>query len=345
MDKPTFSPPGPAFNASKAKGMTIMSIPIQSNIPFIADVDKVQAAIAHQLGIHYIECTNQGQVSEWVRCMKQAISRHVDLIILSQLPNPADLQPQIKAARKAGIDVISTHGPNPKVYPPGTVPAAGTANLNLAVPGPFLRVYHLLADWVAVHAPHGEADTLIIAPFEVLGAKGEAKITRNRLKKDCPQCKTKIINVPLAQWSTKLRPQVKSELTKDPNINYIIPIYDGGAQQINTAIKASGRSGKVHQVSYNGAPAALKLIKSGSMQMDIGESVGWLAMAFMDDAMRVLVHAPVVHNEHTAIRVYTAKNVSAAGTPPKFDAGFGNSYIRGYSKLWGLKTPLTLPKY
>ncbi len=157
--EPHFTAPGPAFDASKAKGKTIMSIPINSQIPYIVDVDKVQEEVAGQVGVKWIECTNQGTVSDWIGCMNQAISQKVDLINLSQLPNPASLQPQIKAARAAGIAVISTHGPDPATYPAGTVPPEGTANLTSFVPGPFVQVAQLDADYGIVDSG-GKADVL-----------------------------------------------------------------------------------------------------------------------------------------------------------------------------------------
>src|SRR5689334_4707316 len=89
--EPKWVAPGPKFDASKAKGKTIFAIPITSDIPFIASIDKSQQKIAKALGVNYIEYPNQGSPDEWVRGMDQAIARKVDLIDLSALPNPANL--------------------------------------------------------------------------------------------------------------------------------------------------------------------------------------------------------------------------------------------------------------
>lgn len=343
--EPQFVAPGPAFDAAKAKGKTIMSIPINSQIPYIVDVDKVQQQVAGQLGVHWIECTNQGTVPSWVTCMNRAISQKVDLINLSQLPNPANLQPQIKAARAAGIAVISTHGPDPANYPAGTVPADGTANLTSYVVGPFVKVAQLDADY-AINDSGGKADVLIVAPLEVLSAPGHVKAMQNQFAAQCPGCKVKVLNVPIADWATKLTPQIQTSLTQDPNLNYVIPIYDGMVSFVNSAITSAGRTGKVKIVSYNGDPSALSIMaKGGSVVMDIGESSGWLGLADLDAELRILSGVTPVKDEKTPLRVYTKGNVAAAGNPATFDGGFGTSYITGYSKLWGLTKPVTITRY
>jgi len=343
--EPKFVAPGPAFDASKAKGKTIMSIPITSQVPYIVNVDKVQEQIAKQVGINWIECPNQGTVPEWVTCMNQAISQKVDLINLSQLPNPANLQPQIKAARTKGIAVITTHGPDPATYPAGTVPAAGTANLTSLVAGPFVKVAQLNADY-AITDSGGQADVLIVAPLEVLSAPGHVKAMENEFASACPGCKVKTLNVPIADWGTKLEPEIQTALTADPNLDYIIPIYDGMTSFATSAITSAGRTGKVKIDTYNGNPDALGIMaKGGAVGMDIGESSGWLGMADMDAELRILSGVAPVTNELTPLRVYTKANVAAAGIPPTFDGGFGDSYISGYSTLWGLTKPVTFTRY
>jgi len=339
--EPHFTAPGPAFDASKAKGKTIMSIPINSQIPYIVDVDKVQEEVAGQVGVKWIECTNQGTVSDWIGCMNQAISQKVDLINLSQLPNPASLQPQIKAARAAGIAVISTHGPDPATYPAGAVPPEGTANLTSFVPGPFVQVAQLDADYGIVDSG-GKADVLIIAPMEVLSAPGHVAAMQQEFSSKCPGCKVTVLNAPIADWATKLATEVQTALTKDPNLGYVMPIYDGMTSFANSAITAAGRSGRVKIVTYNGNPDALAILaKGGSVAMNIGESAGWNGLADLDAELRILSGVEPVKDENTPLRVYTKDNVSAAGTPPTFDGGFGNSYISGYSTLWRLSQPVT----
>lgn len=336
--------PGTSFDAKQAKGKTIFSIPISSDIPFINAIEDAQQKIAKSLGIKYISFKNQGSPDEWVRGMNQAIAQKVDLIILSALPNPADLQPQIKKARAAGIPVISTNGPDPEKYPPNTVPAAGTANLTSYVPGPFVKAAALQADWV-INDSGGKANVLILTANDVLSAKGHSTMVEQEFKRRCPECKTKMIDTPVTDWATKIQTKVQTELSKDPSINYIVPIYSAMGVYAQPAITASGRRGQVKIVTYDGDTGALKHVQDGSdIKVVVGESAEWAAYAFMDRAMRILLDLPYPEkggDPHIGIRIFTPDNVDEAGKPPVFEKGYGDAFKDGYAKLWQLDSPPT----
>ena len=147
--------------------------------------------------------------------------------------------------------------------------------------------------------------------------------------------------VPLAQWGTKIAPDVQSAVGADPNLTWITPLYDSMALFAQQAITAAGKVGKVHIASYNGTPAAMKLIQSGGkiMAMDVGENIQWLAYATVDQVSRAVLGAPIIANgnEETPLRIFTAKNIAQAGNPPGAHQGYGTAYVTGYDKLWGVK--------
>jgi len=51
--------------------------------------------------------------------------------------------------------------------------------------------------------------------------------------------------------------------------------------------------------------------------------------------MRIMGGLPTVKSEHVPVRVFDKSNIAEAGS--SFTSGWGNSYIGGYQKLWGLK--------
>ena len=79
--------------------------------------------------------------------------------------------------------------------------------------------------------------------------------------KHCKNCKNKIINVPVPEWSTKIQPNVQSSLLADPSINYIIPIYDSMSQFVVPAITITGAGDRVKIATFNGTPFVLGLIQ------------------------------------------------------------------------------------
>ena len=337
--------PGDKIDASKAKGKTIFSIPITSDIPFIASIEKSQEKIAKELGLNYIGYPNQGSPDEWVRGMDQAIARKVDLIILSALPNPANLQPQIKKARDAGIEVISTHGPDPKSYPEGTIPPEGIANLSSYVPGRFIEVAQLQADWV-INDSGGKAKGLIITATDVLSAKGHSTAIAEEFKKNCPDCKFTTIDVPVVDWATKIQTEVQTALTKDPTIEYVVPIYDGMASFAESGITAAGRKDKIKISTFNATPSVLDaMAKGGPVKFEVGESSEWLAYVYIDRALRTVMGEEVTESldppeARGVLKTWTEENVSEAGSPAKLDQGYGDAYREGFADLWGLSAPI-----
>ena len=106
---PKFETPGPPIDASKAKGKTIFIIPESSSIPFINTIDDSIVRVAKMLGIKTTIYTNQAQPSQWAAGINQAVAQKPDLIMLQGAPDPRVLQPQLIAAKKAGIPVLVTH--------------------------------------------------------------------------------------------------------------------------------------------------------------------------------------------------------------------------------------------
>jgi ribose transport system substrate-binding protein len=145
------------------------------------------------------------------------------------------------------------------------------------------------------------------------------------------------INVPSSDWATRIQPDVQSAIVADPNINYVIPIYDPMTQFVVPAITATGKTGKIHVATFNGTPDALKMLASGTVvRMDIGENLEWLASANLDELFRAMLGSAPVANENTALRVFTQQTVSDTGNPPQYNLGFGSAYTAGYDALWGV---------
>jgi ribose transport system substrate-binding protein len=56
----------------------------------------------------------------------------------------------------------------------------------------------------------------------------------------------------------------------------------------------------------------------------------------MDQVFRVIAGEKPVRSENTPLRVFDDTNVDETGSPPRFDTGYGNAYVEGYKRLWGL---------
>jgi ribose transport system substrate-binding protein len=324
---PQFVSPGPPIDASKARGKTIFIIPESSSIPFINTIDESIQKVAKLVGVKTTVYTNQAQPSQWAAGMNQAVAQKPDLIMLQGAPDPRVLQPQLIAAKKAGIPVLVTHFFEESDPMPPNVTALVRVQFNQAA--------RLEADYTIADTG-GKADVVIVTSNEVPIAKGMLAAMKQELGK-CGGCKYTIVNVPIPDWATKIQTEVQSALVKNPDANYVIPFVDGMSQFALAGITAAGKTGKVKISTFNGTPFALKLIQDGdTLAMDVGENLDWLGWADMDQALRLLVGAKPVQSEHTPLRVFDKSNVDQAGKPPKDSTGYGNAYVAAYKKLWGL---------
>lgn len=323
---PKFVKPGPAFNVSGASGKTIYSIPVSSTILFEKTMETAAKTLASKYGVNWVGWTNQGRPTQWVQGMNQAIAQHASLITLFGGVNPAALRPQIAQAKSAGIPVVAGHFYNTGTKTPSFLAGAVDANFNEAA--------RLDADWIISHI--GGKGNVIAVESSDLGPPATAGISgmKNEFAKYCPKCHVKYIDVPFATWAKDITPEVEAALAETPNVKYVLGAYDSMSTFIEAAIRAAGDTGKVHIATYNGDPPYMKQIaRHGAVQMEVGEDPLWMAYSLLDLDMRIMTGQRAV-TEHNPLRVFYAKNIKQAGTPPKLGVGYGASYVKGYTSLW-----------
>ena len=327
---PVFKAPGPAYDATQCMaGKSIFSIPSTMLNPFNVQVEKGLAEAAKVVNVPFTIWENQGKVDQWIQGFQTAESRHASMINLESGINPVDLKPQIAEAHAKGIKILTTHYYDDSQTPPADVDASARSDYHLAG--------RLMADWAFIHSG-GKPNVLVIGSDELLIMPGMVAAIRDELKTLCPDCKYRYINAPIPDWATKIQPGTQAALIADPGINYIIPVFDSMSQFVVPALRLTDRIGKVKIVSYNGTPFVLDMVRNGQVEMDVGESLGWVGYAAMDIAMRSLCGIkPPVLDMNTPLYIFDKSNVATAGVPANFNDGYGNSHIAGFRKLWELK--------
>lgn len=331
MGLPKFEPPGPSFDAKQVAGDSVLNIPYTSAIPFNQVLSGAMGDVAHLVGINYKEYATQGLPTQWGSGLNQAISQHVDAVNFSTA-DPRLVAPQVAAAQKAGVKVVSTQtfGPDQvSMAPPG---------MAAITPFPWAKVARLMADWTIADT-NGKANVLVVKSGEVLSAKPMVGAIQKAFSTHCGDaCHVTMLDVPVSKWASQIQPSVQSALAKDPKLNYVIALFDGMVQFVEPAITASNRVGDVHIATFNGTPFALKMMQqSDIVRMDVGQNLSWTGWAAMDQIMRVLAGKKPVKEESIPLRVFTRDNVDEAGTPPTYDKGYGDAYVAGFKKLWSGK--------
>jgi ribose transport system substrate-binding protein len=325
---PGFVAAGPEFDARTCmKGKKIMSIPNSSANPFVKNINNAMKGVAKKVGFEFMEWQNQGQLTQWVQGVNYAVDNKFDLIDMIGGTDPKVLGPQVKRAQEAGIKVVASHYSGFEQPVPNGVEA---------VPIDYRKAGQLIADW-AIMDTKGKANALVLISSEVTSTGSVLEGIKAEFAEVCPDCKYKVQNVPVTEWSSKIQPTVQSELLRDTTINYILPIYDSMSQFVVPAITLTGRQDSVKIATFNGTPFVIGLIQQKKVAMDIGENLDWIAHAVLDAEMRMLCGLEKVSDPKIPFFIFDQTNAASAGTPPKLSTGYGDAYVAGYSKLWKLQ--------
>jgi ribose transport system substrate-binding protein len=320
---PEFKAPGPEFDAKKIMaGKTIVGIPVISSNPFTTNLEAEQAELAKKIGFKYIRWNNKGTVAEWTKGIDYAISQKASLIALDGGVQPKLLGPAIKKAQAAGIIVIDTHQ---------TADAQGKSpNVDFTIPAPYAQAGELMANY-AIAESEGKANALIITSSDVLGSPPFVDSIQQTFKKNCPDCKTMVTDVTVADWTSGIGPAVTGALQRDPDLNFILPIYDPEVQYVVPALRQAQKLGKVKIATFAGTDFVLKNIQQGIVQMDVGENL--VGYSMLDDEMRLIGKMDPAFPEYLPTRVFTKDNIGSGDT----FADYGSTATeQSWFDLWGL---------
>jgi ribose transport system substrate-binding protein len=324
---PAFVAPGPAFDAKAVmKDKSIVSIPVSSSIPFITTLEQAFGNVSKEVGFKFMEWNNQGRIPDWIDGMNYAISQKVTLVDLLAGADPRILKTQIETATQAGVKVVSSHYSGMK--------QATSPYLTSNVPSDYETGARLLAEW-AILKTNGKPNVLVIASDEVYSTAAMVDAMKAEFAQ-CPDAKVVFVNVPITDWASKIQPTVVSAIQGNPDLNFIIPVYDSMCQFVVPAITLTGAKDRVKITSFNGTPFVIGYVQQGKVDMDVGESLDWSARGIMDAEMRLVGGLEPVKDPHTPVHIFDATNADSVGHPPKANTGYGTEYVNEFHKLWGL---------
>jgi ribose transport system substrate-binding protein len=324
---PKFEAPGEAFDAAACmKDKSIVSIPASSAVPFLKTIQATMSQVAKDVGFNLKIWENQGQPTQWVQGFDFATNNKYNLVDLLAGADPRFLEPQVKAAKAAGLKVVASHLTGYEQPLPGGV--------NAVVPIDYKRAGALLADW-AIWKTDGKANAIVIGINDVLSTDSMMSGIKEEFAK-CSTCKFTYVNVTIPEMATKTQTNVQAALTGDPSVNFVIPIYDVLSQWVVPAITITGRTDKVKVATFNGTPFAIGMVQEGKIDLDVGENLDWIGRAVVDAEMRMLCGLPEVKDPKIPLLIFDKDNADTAGKPPQVSTGCGDAYIAGYRSLWKL---------
>jgi ribose transport system substrate-binding protein len=329
---PKWAPPGKPFDASKAKGKSIWYVSLSLSIPFEQYMLQGIQQGAKLVGAKGVGFDGKFSAAEASRGIEQAIQAKASVIMVGGF-EPSLVGPALSDAEKAGIPVIMANvqdpGPPRSDYP-SAVKAFATHSFSW--PG------RVEADFVTADSG-GKANIVFMSTSDLPHITGPEKDAfLSELKRVCPDCKVKVMNVPSGQWNT-LQTKTASLIRANPDVNYIVPDFDGMVIFALPGVHSAGAQGKVKIVSFNATPSVMKALKNHDVV--VGETggpnllQGW---AFADQALRVAAGVKPLPDIGVKDRLFTADNINSINLGAEESTWYGEGdYVAAYKKLWGVK--------
>jgi ribose transport system substrate-binding protein len=261
---------------------------------------------AKLLGLHYSVCDGDNySIAAETRCIELFTNQHVNVIVLSAV-TPSQVAAPLAAASKAGIQIVSINS----VVEGASLQPSVDAQASF----PYVESAKLMADAV-IALSGGKADVMVINSSDYSTSPPMKNEIEQTLSTDCPQCKVTYPDVPIADWATQLTPLVQNAVHADPNLQYIVPLYDTELPLINAGLKAANTGTRVSVISMPGSTGITEFIAqpSNPYVLSVGASDIQLGWAWADDTARLLAGQrdnAALKDAQIAVRVFDRSNIS-----------------------------------
>lgn len=333
MKPPAFEGPTEKVDISKAKGKSVFYVGLTEEIPALHEWGVVLQQQLNEAGAKIQKCDGKGSPNGITSCMERALAAKPDVIVAQALDTDF-IGKYIARAKDAGIKFITA-----QTGTPGKPSIDGdVAEVTFDYPA----VGKMLADWyVADSGCEGAGPQIITTTSSRQPSAAEVKGMQDEIKRLCPDLDVPgVQNVLIPDWPTKLPTTTRSLLTQNPNLKYMLPLYDGMTIYMVPAIKGIQRAAKTVKVaSFNATPVVMQneLAKPSPLAADVGGPNQWYGVALADETLRVLAGAPVVENEKVPLRLFTRENIGSIDVTKDESTWYGSvDPVCEYHKLWGL---------
>lgn len=328
----TKGPEFPAVDAGqKLAGKSIFYISAGLSFPFSQEVLKGVQDGAATLGMTVTTADAAGDSSKASSYIDRAIGQGAAAIVLQGV-DPYTVQASISDAKDAGIPVVSV-----AALPAGPVPddIAG-AGLAGAVNFSVVEVGKILAAYVAANAEPDAHVGLISSSTFRSDSLFVDEFTKE-LARLCPGCEVTSKDSPLMQWQTTLPSLVRTMVTVDPKLSYIVPSVDAMVPSVKPAVIAVGAGDRIRIVSNNASlPDMQAIATKGDQEVaNVGASNERMGWATVDQIARLLTSQPAVV-EIQPLRLFTTDNIAEVNLTQPAGTWYGFDFQSFYRKLWGL---------
>ncbi|MBK5124992.1 substrate-binding domain-containing protein [Burkholderia sp. R-69980] len=316
----------------KLSGKLIFYISAGLSFDFSQEILKGVQDASNKLGMKVVTADAQDS-SQASASIDRAISRHASAIVLQGI-DPYTVQASIADARKAGIPVVSTAAIPAGPLPKDIADAGLSANVNISI----VEAGKIIAAYIAANGGQ-DAQVALITCSTFRSDSIFAEEFAKELARLCPGCKIVHKDSPLPQWQTTLPSLVRTLITVNPKISYVVPSVDAMVPSIKPAIIAVGAGDRIKIVSTNASLPDMQAIalKTDQELADLGASNERMGWATVDQIARLLIGQPAIGNVEPQ-RLFTVDNINRVDLSKPAATWYGFDFQSYYRKLWGLKS-------
>lgn len=324
-----FQPPGPSLDAAELEGRSILIVSVDQRVPTLASAAEVMQEAAQAAGVGISVFDAQSDVARMQQGIEQAM-RQDDAAILLGIPI-ALVEGALESAAEAEFPTVSVLNNEPLADDPGQ--GAGEHVYATTAPSYFKGGQLVAAK--AIVDTDAQANVVIFNTTEITPSAPTVEGMRSLLDR-CDECEVTENDTPLAEWATALTPKAVSEAQRNPDVNYMLPIFDGMGIFVHAGVRQAGAADRISVASFNGTPAALQLVlDEESFTADPGQPNGWLGWHAVDQAMRGMLGLEPGDPE-IPLRFFDAENLEGVDVDD-LDEPYGDpDYRAGFRELWGV---------
>jgi ribose transport system substrate-binding protein len=319
-----FEAPGPEFSVADAEGKKVFLIAHLIGTNHFTDtlIEALTTAFEPR-GVELVVRDAQANPAKAATVVEEAINQDADLILGFVLPTSV-MDASYQAAQDAGIPVIQLFASDPDV---DDTASGVVANVSFCYSCGMELVadYAIMESGADVRAAVWEATDVGTSKYSVEGLESE-------FAELCPEtCGIETLyNAEAPVWAQRV-PGQASAAVANPDINWLLPVFDGHTTWLQPALQASGRT-DVSVSGFNGGlPAMQRMETDESIRALVHSPVVWGSWAAADQALRVLVGEPTV-DQNIPLRIFDHDNMPDLTEPE--GTWIGGDFQAGYESLW-----------
>jgi ribose transport system substrate-binding protein len=319
-----FVAPGPAFSVADLSGKKVFVIAHLIGTNHFTDTLLASLEEAMEpLDVELIVRDAQVNPAKASAAVDEAINQGADLIMGFVLPT-AVMEASFKSAKDAGIPVIQLFAADPDVDDS----AAGVVShvsFCYSCGAALMADYAIMDSGADITAAAWESSDVGTSQYSVEGLTSE-------LEELCPETCTidTMYNAEAPVWAQRVPGQVSAALA-NPEINWLLPVFDSHITWIQPAMATSGRT-DVSVASFNGQLSAMQQMASDpTVRALVHSPVEWGSWAAADQALRVLAGEPPV-DQQIPLRLFDQENLPDLESEE--GSWMGGDFKAGYQSLW-----------